>query len=153
MPFRYLLILSLAALLAACSQPTPPTPYACCRHPAARHCQPARRPRAGSGQGGSQTANLAFTTSGQVRTVNVAVGDTVKQGDTLVALDSTAVDAGVVEAQAALFRAQANLDELKAGPRVQEVTAARATVRAARRGSTNSLTPRAKVTSPPRDPR
>jgi HlyD family secretion protein len=132
MPSRYLLILLLATLLAACSQPAPPTPTLAAVTPLpAIVSQPGGPVRAAGKVVPAKDANLAFTTSGQVRAANVAVGDMVKQGDTLVALDSTAADAGVVEAQAALFRAQANLDELKAGPRAQEVTAAEANVQAA----------------------
>jgi HlyD family secretion protein len=59
------------------------------------------------------------------------VGDTVQAGDVLLALDAITADAGVVEAQAALFRAQANLDALAAGPRAQEIAAAEARVAAA----------------------
>jgi HlyD family secretion protein len=59
------------------------------------------------------------------------VGETVRAGDVLVQLDATTAEAGVVTAQAALFRAQANLDELRAGPRAQEIAAAAARVEAA----------------------
>ena len=59
-------------------------------------------------------------TPGQVAKVEVKVGDTVKVGQTLVALDTTLVDAQVAQArvsveaaQAAVNTAQANLDELK----------------------------------------
>ena len=62
---------------------------------------------------------------------NVAVGDTVKAGRYAGGARFHDADAGVVEAQAAIFRAQANLDELKAGPRTQEVAAAEANVQAA----------------------
>ncbi len=129
---RYFLILLLATLFAACSQPASPTPTPAAATPLpAIVSLPGGPVRAAGKVVPAKDANLAFTTSGQVRAINVAVGDTVKQGDTLVALDATTADAGVVEAQAAIFRAQANLDELKSGPRTQEVTAAEANVQAA----------------------
>ena len=132
MPSRYLFTLLATALLAACSQPAPPTPTPPAVTPLpAIVSQPGGPVRAAGKVVPAEDANLAFTTSGQVRAVNAAVGETVKQGDVLVALDATAAEAGVVEAQAALFRAQANLDELKAGPRTQEVAAAEANVQAA----------------------
>lgn len=131
MPSRYLLLLLLATLLAACSQPVSPTPTPAATPLPAIVSEPGGPVRAAGKVIPAQEADLAFSTSGQVRTVPIAVGDTVKAGDLLVALDSTDADAGVVEAQAALFRAQANLDEMQAGPRTQEVTAAEARVQAA----------------------
>ena len=131
MPSRYLLLLLLATLLAACSQPVSPTPTPAATPLPAIVSEPGGPVRAAGKVIPAQEADLAFPTSGQVRTVPIAVGDTVKAGDLLVALDSTDADAGVVEAQAALFRAQANLDEMQAGPRTQEVTAAEARVQAA----------------------
>jgi HlyD family secretion protein len=128
---RYLLFLAITVLLAACSQPAPPTPT-----PAATPLppivgEPGGPVRAAGKVIPAQEADLAFPTTGQVRTINAAVGDTVAAGDLLVGLDATSADAGVIEAQAAIFRAQANLDELKAGPRTQEVAAAEARVQAA----------------------
>ncbi len=79
----------------------------------------------------AQVADLGFSTAGQVQTVAVTVGDTAAAGDLLVALDATAADADVVQAQAALFRAQANLSELQEGPRDEEIAAAEARVQAA----------------------
>ncbi len=132
MPSRFLLTLLLAALLAACSQPGSPTPTPAAATPLpAIVSEPGGPVRAAGKVLPAADANLAFSTSGQVRAINAAVGDTVQQGETLVVLDSIAADAGVVEAQAALFRAQANLDELQAGPRTQEVAAAAANVEAA----------------------
>ena len=133
MPSRYLLLLLLATLLAACSQPASPTPTPAAATPLpAIVSEPGGPVRAAGKVIPAQEANLAFTTSGQVRTVQRRRGRHGQGRATLlVALDSTTADAGVVEAQAALFRAQANLDELKAGPRTQEVTAAEANVQAA----------------------
>jgi HlyD family secretion protein len=79
----------------------------------------------------AQVAELGFAAAGQVQTVAVRVGDQVAAGDLLAALDATAADADVTQAQAALFRAQANLSELQDGPRPEEVAAAKAGVQAA----------------------
>jgi HlyD family secretion protein len=79
----------------------------------------------------AQVAELSFVAAGQVQTVAAAIGDRAAAGDLLAALDTTAADADVVQAQAALFRAQANLSELQAGPRAEEVAAAAARVQAA----------------------
>jgi HlyD family secretion protein len=129
---RYLSFLLLPVLLAACSQPAPPTPTPAAATPLpAIVSDPGAPVRAAGKVIPAREADLAFPTAGQVRSVNVAVGDTVGASDVLVALDSTSADAGLVEAQAALFRAQANLDELQSGPRVQEVAAAEARVEAA----------------------
>jgi HlyD family secretion protein len=128
---RYQLLLLITLFLAACSQPVAPTPTPAATPLPAIVSDPGGPVRAAGKVIPAQEAELAFPTSGQVRTVPIAVGDTVKAGDLLVALDSTDADAGVVEAQAALFRAQANLDEMQAGPRTQEVTAAEARVQAA----------------------
>jgi HlyD family secretion protein len=127
---RYLLFLSVI-LLAACSQPVPPTPTPASTPLPAIVSDPGSPVRAAGKVIPAQEADLAFPASGQVRTVNVVVGDVVRAGDLLLALDSTSADAGIVEAQAALFRAQANLDEMQAGPRTQEVAAAEARVQAA----------------------
>jgi HlyD family secretion protein len=125
-------LLPAALLLAACTQPAPPATATPAVTPLpAIVSEPGGPIRAAGKVVPAQEAQLAFPTGGRVAAVNVAVGDTVAPGDVLVALDATAADAGVVEAQAALFRAQANLDELRAGPRTQEVAAAEARVEAA----------------------
>lgn len=125
------LLLFLLLLLAGCSQPPAATPT-----PA-----PTALPAVVNVPGGpvqatgkvlpAKVADLGFPAAGQVQTLAVSVGDRVAAGDLLVALDTTAADAGVVQAQAALFRAQANLSELQDGPRAEEVAAAEARVQAA----------------------
>ena len=72
-----------------------------------------------------QTASLAFPVAGIVRTVEVRTGDVVAVGDTLVTLDTRALEADRLDAIAAYNRAIADRDELLSGPTVsaREVTA------------------------------
>ncbi len=73
-------------------------------------------------------ATLAAQTGGVVVEVRVAPGDTVSEGDVLVRLDDADARLAVQQAEAALKAAQARLDELKAGPRPEEVEEAKAAV-------------------------
>lgn len=76
-------------------------------------------------------AALSFVASGRVQEVSVDVGDQVEAGTVLVVLDNAAATAAVAQARAGLLRAQANLDELQAGPRAQEIAASQARLAAA----------------------
>jgi multidrug resistance efflux pump len=69
--------------------------------------------------------------AGQVKTVAVDVGDPVEAGTVLMALDDAAAAASVAQAEAALLGAQAQLEELQAGPLSQEIAAAEASLAAA----------------------
>ena len=128
-------------LLAACSQQPAltPTPEATPLPPVAS--LPGGPVRATGKVLPAQVADLGFSNAGQVQTVSVAVGDTVAAGDLLLALDATAADADVVQAQAALFRAQADLSELQEEPRSEEVAAAEARVQAAQARLAQLTTP------------
>lgn len=55
-------------------------------------------------------ANLGFEVSGRVASVPVKVGDIVNQGDVLVRLDTSTLNADLLDAQAAVSIARANLD-------------------------------------------
>jgi HlyD family secretion protein len=66
-----------------------------------------------------------------VAEVLVKEGDPVQAGQVILRLRSDQQAAGVAQAEAAVQRAQAKLDGLKAGPREQEVAAAQAAVDAA----------------------
>ena len=79
----------------------------------------------------ARQAGLSLAATGWVQAVNVAVGDPVEAGTALLVLDSAASLAEVAQARAALLRAQANLEELQAGPRPQEIAAAQARLAAA----------------------
>ncbi|HWJ03810.1 MAG TPA: biotin/lipoyl-binding protein, partial [Verrucomicrobiae bacterium] len=59
--------------------------------------------------------NLSFTGKGKITKVNVAVGDSVKAGQVLAEIDSTAANQQVLQAKASLTQAQIKLDQLKAG--------------------------------------
>jgi HlyD family secretion protein len=83
-----------------------------------------------------QYATLSLPTGGIVSEVLVAEGDELEAGQVLVRLASAQQAAGVAQAEAGLRRAQATLDELKAGPRPQEIAVAQASLEAAQAGLT-----------------
>ncbi len=74
---------------------------------------------------------LAFEVGGRVRDVLVETGDHVEAGQPLVALETGELALQVEGAEAALAAAQAQLDQLLAGPRPEEIEIAEAQVRAA----------------------
>jgi HlyD family secretion protein len=98
-------------------------------------------PPVGMAAGGTTTASgkivpvsstdLSFVAAGQVQTVTVTVGNQVKAGDLLIALNDIAAKSSVAQAQAALAGVQAHLDELQAGPRIQEIAVAEARLQVA----------------------
>jgi len=75
--------------------------------------------------------SLDFEAPGRVAEVAVKVGDPVKAGDVLARLDTARLGLQVKQSQAALALAEAQLAQLQAGPRPEEVAAAEANVRAA----------------------
>lgn len=75
-------------------------------------------------------ASLAFEIPGRVAEVPVKVGDTVEAGDVLARLDSEQLALQVQQSQAALASAEAQLGQLRAGPRPEEVTVAEANLQA-----------------------
>jgi multidrug efflux pump subunit AcrA (membrane-fusion protein) len=77
-----------------------------------------------------QSAALSFQSTGRVAQVNVQVGDSVKQGQTLMALDTTDLDLALKSAQANVANAQANFDSAKAkdATNADQITAAKATL-------------------------
>jgi multidrug efflux pump subunit AcrA (membrane-fusion protein) len=78
-----------------------------------------------------QSSELRFEGGGTVVEVLVEEGDVVSEGDLLVRLDATDAELGVLEAEAALALAEAQLAQVQAGPRQQEITVARARLAAA----------------------
>ncbi len=60
------------------------------------------------------SATLAWETSGIVSPLEISVGDTVKQGDTLLTLNASSLPSSVLQAQSDLLNAQYELDKLKA---------------------------------------
>ena len=110
---RWITILVLAVTLAACKQTTTPTPIV------STPAQGDNTFAAGSSVVASgevvpaQEARLAFTIVGRVKTVDVAEGDEVQAGQTIITLDTSILDAKVAEAEAALKAAQVQYDYLK----------------------------------------
>ena len=78
-----------------------------------------------------QSANLSMSAGGIVKQLTVQEGDTVATGQVLIKLDDSQQRVGVAQAQANLQSAQANLDQLLAGARTQEIAQAEAGVVAA----------------------
>ncbi len=77
--------------------------------------------------------------AGQVQEVTVAVGDSVKQGDLLVRIDSTVAEAQRAQAQAALELASSQVELAKTQPQPSDVAAAEAAVSAARAAYNRAL--------------
>jgi HlyD family secretion protein len=75
-----------------------------------------------------QSADLAFPTTGVVEQVLVRSGDMVEAGDVLVTLESRALYADRQEALAAIASAEANRNELIAGPTTEARTVTTETV-------------------------
>lgn len=71
---------------------------------------------------------VGLASGGTVAEVLVSAGDVVREGQLLVRLDSAQQTAAVAQAEAGVRRAQAHLDELRAGPRPQEIEAALAAI-------------------------
>lgn len=123
----------LIALLAACNQqPTPTPPPAATPLPAI-----AIRPVGGTVKAAGkvaplQIANLSAPAAGQIVSLTVQVGDVVQAGDLLLTLDSSAAEAGVAQAEAAVKQADANLALLRAAPRPAELATAQANLDAAK---------------------
>ncbi len=65
---------------------------------------------------------LNFKNSGKVTEIDVKVGDTIKAGQVLARLDPADFQAQLRQAEANLASAQARLDGLLAGPRVEQTT-------------------------------
>ena len=69
-------------------------------------------------------SDLRFTIGGTVAQVSVEPGDEVAAGELLVELDRTDLALVVQEAEAAVASAQAQLAQVQAGPRLEEIAAA-----------------------------
>lgn len=78
-----------------------------------------------------RSAQLSLPVGGIVDEVLVREGETVQEGDLIVRLDSAQQQVAVAQAQANLQSAQARLDEIKAGPRAEEIAVAEAALAAA----------------------
>lgn len=69
----------------------------------------------------SKDASLSFQTSGTISKVFVKTGDRVRQNQTLASLSSGDQEAAVLSAEAVLANANITLDQLKEGPRKEEI--------------------------------
>jgi len=72
----------------------------------------------------AQQALMGFAMAGQVEAVDVNLGDEVVEGDILVSLESSSLEAGVAQAEAALDAARAQLAVLESGPRPEDLAMA-----------------------------
>ncbi len=72
--------------------------------------------------------DLRFMSSEKIKEVNVKVGDTVKEGDVLAKLDTSKLDAQLMQSQSALLAAQASLQTVLEGASNEEVKVAATTV-------------------------
>lgn len=72
----------------------------------------------------ADNVNLSFEKSGQVRSINVKIGDKVGVGQTLITLSAGELNADLLQAEAVLEAEQARLAEYKKGTRPEEITIA-----------------------------
>ena len=79
----------------------------------------------------AQMAELAFSYIGRVQDVAVERGAPVAEGDVLIVLDAAEAEAETAQARSALFEAQASLEDITNGARLEEIARAQANVDAA----------------------
>ena len=72
----------------------------------------------------AEEAQMGFALAGQVEAVEVNLGDQVLEGDVLVSLESSTLQAGVAQAEAAVDASRAQLAELESGPRPEDLAMA-----------------------------
>ena len=85
-----------------------------------------------------QSVDLAFPSGGTIADVYKNAGDTVNSGDVLVTLDTNGLDAQRAQAQAQVDAAQAQLENLQAGPTPQSIQVSQTAVAAAEQTLTNT---------------
>jgi HlyD family secretion protein len=88
---------------------------------------------------------LSFEVSGRVSDVLVQAGARVKEDQALAQLDTSDLELQVRSAEASLASAQAQLDELRAGPQPEEVAAAEANLAAVQAALTAASAERQRV--------
>ena len=125
------LLLALAILASACqANASAATPQQSSTATVSRGTLEATVSAAGTIAAQAQVA-VQFQNSGQVKTVNVKVGDQVKAGQVMASLDTAELETEVASAQAALDNAQAKLAIAKQAPSASEVKAAEAVLMSA----------------------
>jgi multidrug resistance efflux pump len=91
-------------------------------------------PIAASGFVEGEEVAVAPETSGRIAEMRVDRGDAVRAGDVLVQLDGALLQSKRLEAEAGVASGRANLARVRAGARVEEITAARAALAQAEAG-------------------
>jgi multidrug efflux pump subunit AcrA (membrane-fusion protein) len=106
----------------------------------------------------ARDATLAFRIAGRVEKISAKEGEAVTAGDVLVQLESDDLRAGMAQAAAAVSQAkaavtlaQAQLDQLLAGPRPEEIAVAEAQAKAASAAVGQAVSQRDEVAKGPTD--
>ena len=86
----------------------------------------------------NEKAQITTKISARVSSISVAVGSTVKKGDTIITLDTKDIQAQVAQAQAAVNTAQANLTKIQAGARPEQIAQAQTLLDSAKTSYTNT---------------
>ena len=96
-----------------------------------------------------KTSNLNFSSSGKVTSVNVALGQQVKDGDVLATIDPTSAQNSLRTAQAGLASAQARLTTLLQGSTASELASADQSVSQAQASYDKAVQALATLKEPP----
>jgi HlyD family secretion protein len=134
--FSIILLISGLVILAACSVPAPAAVDTAAETQQEATLEPVRAPDnvvADAIVAPVQEASLSMPVSGIVAEVLVVEGEQVEAGAPLLRVVDARQRAAVAQAEAAWQRAQAQLDELLAGPRPEEIAVAEMTVEAAKK--------------------
>ena len=108
-PVRCIGLMALVALLAGCGEeePAPELPLRTVRHVTVTP-EPGRRVRSFSGVSrAAQQASLSFKVAGTISVLDAAVGDRVREGQVIAALDPSGFRLRLQQAEAELLRAEA----------------------------------------------
>jgi len=133
----WILLLALTLALTACGQAANPTPIPTVALGTGASDTDSPAPASTGGVVASaevrpvDSVNLSFPLLGRVESVEVAVGDTVTAGQTLVTLDTTIIEARIAEAEAGVVTAETQvryLQRVGVGNAYEQIDAAKADV-------------------------
>ena len=133
----WILLLALILALTACGQAANPTPIPTVALGAGTSNTDSPAPASTGGVVASaevrpvDAVNLSFPLLGKVETVEIAVGEPVTTGQTLVTLDTTILEARIAEAEAGVVTAETQVRYLKrvgVGTAYEQIDAAQADV-------------------------